>query len=118
MAIFLYPFYLITFWYKDIPLSLLRSFISFNRYCARLFSFSLLLRTYFKPLKNEYRKGLVLFSIISGMIIKFILLIVLSCIFLIIFCCEFLIFILVVFLPILLLYFLFYEKHQPLLPIL
>ncbi|MBI2613823.1 MAG: hypothetical protein HYW62_03545 [Candidatus Levybacteria bacterium] len=36
----------------------------------QLFSLPLLIRTYFKPWKNEYRKGLVVFSIAMGMSIK------------------------------------------------
>lgn len=45
-------------------------FVEFNRYVASLLSLPLLLRTFFKPLKNEYRQGLVFFSIVFGMIIK------------------------------------------------
>lgn len=41
-----------------------------------LLSFPALLRTFFKPLKSEYREGLVLFSIFMGIIIKSIILIV------------------------------------------
>jgi len=39
-------------------------------YIANLLSVPLLLRTFFKPLKSEYREGLVLFSVLVGIIIK------------------------------------------------
>lgn len=45
-------------------------------YAANLLSVPLLIKTFFKPLKNEYRDGLVLFSIIMGMIIKLVLLLI------------------------------------------
>lgn len=73
MAILLYPFYLIVFWYKDVVLGLAGFFVVFNRYISSLLSLHLLTSTFFKPLKNEYRKGLVVFSIISGMVVKMIL---------------------------------------------
>ncbi len=74
MVFLLYPLYLITFWYVDVVRGFINFFINFNRYLVSLLSFSILLRTFFKPLKNEYRDGLVLFSIIAGIIIKFIIL--------------------------------------------
>lgn len=43
-------------------------------YIANLLSVPLLLRTFFKPLKSEYREGLVLFSVLMGIIVKSILL--------------------------------------------
>ena len=43
-------------------------------YIIELLSVPILLRTFFKPLKNEYREGLVFFSIITGVVIKLILL--------------------------------------------
>ena len=43
-------------------------------YIMELLSVPILLRTFFKPLKNEYREGLVFFSIITGVVIKLILL--------------------------------------------
>ena len=41
----------------------------------RLFSLPIFLKTFFQPIKNEYRKGLVGFSIGMGMFIKTILII-------------------------------------------
>jgi len=73
LAFVYYPFYLIVFWYKDVLGGLLDFFIDLNRYVASLLSLQLLIKTFFKPLKNEYRQGLVLFSIIFGMFIKSIL---------------------------------------------
>ena len=70
VAFLYYPFYLIAFWYKDVLVGLINFFVLFNRYTASLLSLPLLLRTYFKPLKNEYRDGLVIFSVLFGMVIK------------------------------------------------
>lgn len=70
IAFFYYPFYLVSFWYKDVLGGTFDFFASFNRYLVSLLSIPLLLKTFFKPLKNEYREGLVLFSIIFGIVIK------------------------------------------------
>lgn len=66
----LYPLELIVFWYHDICIGTIDYFIRFNSYMMRVFSTELLLKTFFKPVKNEYRKGLVLFSIVFGIIVK------------------------------------------------
>ncbi len=102
VAFLYYPLYLILFWYKDVLGGLLNFFVLFNRYIASLLSVSLLLRTFFKPLKNEYREGLVLFSVISGMIVKSIFLTVSLGIILTILFIEFLVGILVASMPIIL----------------
>lgn len=76
MAIFHYPLYLITFWYIDVLGGMLKVFAEFNRYTASLLSIPLMFKTIFKPLKNEYREGLVLFSILAGFVIKSFLLLI------------------------------------------
>ena len=45
-------------------------FVSLNNAFLQLFSLPVLIKTYFKPWKNEYREGLVGFSIAMGMFIK------------------------------------------------
>lgn len=65
---------LLTFWFIDGPKGLINYFSSFNTAFLKLFSFQILTRTYFKPWKNEYRQGLVGFSIGMGIIIKSLLL--------------------------------------------
>lgn len=70
MVFLLYPLYLISFWYIDVTKVFVTFFISFNRYLASLLSLPLLIKTFFRPLKNEYREGLVLFSIVMGIIVK------------------------------------------------
>lgn len=102
VAFLYYPLYLIIFWYKDVLGGLLNFFILFNRYTVSLLSLPLLVRTFFKPLKNEYRDGLVLFSVIFGMVIKSMLISVSSGIVLIILCIECLVGILVASIPIIL----------------
>lgn len=66
----LLPLDFLKFWYIDAPVQMLRFFGSFNHAFFQLFSLPLLLKTFFKPLKNEYRKGLVGFSIGMGMAVK------------------------------------------------
>jgi len=102
-----YPFYLIAFWYKDVLSALFNFFIDFNRYIAALLSVPLLLRTFFKPLKNEYRDGLVLFSIVCGIVIKTVLLSVSILIIVTILFVEFLLGLFLVVLPLLLIFLLF-----------
>jgi len=64
------PVMLLKFWFIESPVALFKFFASFNAAFFELFSLPLLLRTYFKPLKNEYRQGLVGFSRAMGIIIK------------------------------------------------
>ncbi len=58
------------FWFWDAPRGLFIFFASLNSAFLQLFSLPLLIKTYFKPWKNEYRKGLVGFSIGMGMFVK------------------------------------------------
>ena len=69
------PMYFLAFWFGEAPLKLLSYFHEINKAYFQFFSASLLLRTFFKPVKNEYRKGLVGFSIGMGIFLKSCLLI-------------------------------------------
>jgi hypothetical protein len=64
------PLMFLKFWFFESPLAMLRFFASLNKAFFDLFSLPLFLKTYFKPIKNEYRQGLVGFSIAMGMFIK------------------------------------------------
>ena len=64
------PLIFLKFWYIEAPIGLVRFFSSLNISTLQLLSLPLLVRTYFKPWKNEYRKGLVGFSIAMGIFIK------------------------------------------------
>lgn len=64
------PLIFLKFWFLEAPLGLIAFFTSLNSAFLRLFSLTLLIKTYFKPWKNEYREGLVGFSIGMGMFIK------------------------------------------------
>lgn len=64
------PLSIIKFWFFEAPISLVSFFVSLNRAFLQLFSLPLLVKTYFRPWKNEYRQGLVGFSIAMGMFIK------------------------------------------------
>lgn len=60
----------VVFWFVLSPKNLIAFFSSFNSAFLQLFSLPLLLKTFFRPWKNEYRQGLVGFSIAMGMFIK------------------------------------------------
>jgi len=64
------PVYLVKFWYLEAPLRLLKFFNNLNKSFFNAFSLPLMLKTFFKPWKNEYRKGLVRFSVFMGITIK------------------------------------------------
>ncbi len=51
-------------------MAILKFFLSVNRVFLHLFSLPLFIKTFFKPWKNEYRQGLVGFSVGMGMFIK------------------------------------------------
>src|SRR5438477_8564672 len=66
----LLPFVFLKFWYIDAPLEMFKLFSSINNYFMQLFALPLCLKTFFKPLKNEYRQGLVGFSRGMGIVLK------------------------------------------------
>lgn len=63
-------FAFVRFWFIEAPLGLGKYFASLNTSFLQLFSLPMLLRTFFQPLKNEYRQGLVGFSQGMGIAIK------------------------------------------------
>ena len=64
------PLIFLRFWFLDSPKGLIAFFASLNSAFMQLFSLPLLIKTFFKPWKNEYRKGLIGFSIAMGMFVK------------------------------------------------
>lgn len=70
MGLIILPFYIFKFWYFEAPIALLSYFFNLNKSFFHFFSLPLMIRTFFKPWKNEYRKGLVGFSIFMGMVFK------------------------------------------------
>lgn len=64
------PLIFLKFWFLEAPKGLLKFFSSFNSAFNSMFSLTLLIRTYFKPWKNEYRQGLVGFSVAMSIFIK------------------------------------------------
>ena len=99
IAFLYYPLYLAVFWYQDVVGGVIEFFVAFNKYLSSLLSVPLLIKTYFKPLKNEYRDGLVLFSVIAGMIVKSVLLSVTISIILIVLAIEFFVCVAMILLP-------------------
>lgn len=70
------PLDFLKFWYLESPREIIGFFASLNNAFFQLFSLPLYLRTFFKPLKNEYRQGLVGFSRGMGIALKTILIMV------------------------------------------
>ena len=64
------PFGFLRFWYFECLFEIIGYFSSLNKAFFQMFALPLFLRTFFKPLKNEYRQGLVGFSRAMGMAIK------------------------------------------------
>lgn len=64
------------FWFVEAPVAIIQYAESLNIAYLHLFSLPLLVRTFFKPLKNEYRESLVGFSIGMGIAVKTVLIIV------------------------------------------
>ena len=64
------PLLFFKFWFLEAPLRLIKYFLTVNHAILQILSIPILVKTFFKPLKNEYRKGLVLFSLVFGMIVK------------------------------------------------
>jgi len=82
------PIIFLKFWFIEAPASIISFFASLNKAFMQLFSLPLLLKTYFKPWKNEYREGLVAFSIGIGMFIKTFVILVDVLLFLLLFAVE------------------------------
>jgi len=98
-AYFMLPLNFIRFWFLDAPRTMVFYFASVNKAFLHLVSLPLFLRTFFKPLKNEYRQGLVGFSIGMGIGVKSILIVVDLIIFTILLMIEFLIILGFIFIP-------------------
>lgn len=64
------PIDFLKFWFFDAPREIIGFFSSLNKAFFQLFALPLFLKTFFKPLKNEYRQGLVGFSRAMGMFVK------------------------------------------------
>lgn len=114
------PFIFLIFWFLEAPKGLASFFASLNSAFLNLFSLPLLIKTYFRPWKNEYRKGLVGFSIGMGIFIKTFVITADIILLLIILILEFLVFIGFIFLPVLLIFSVFYSSlsRELLLPVL
>lgn len=102
-----YPLLFLRFWYLSAPKGIIGYFSSLNRSFFQLFSTPLLIRTFFKPWKNEYREGLVGFSIAMGVVIKFFVILASLVIFAVLLFVEVGVFLLFLLWPILTVYLLF-----------
>lgn len=70
MSLAALPFVFLRFWYVESPREIIAYFWSLDISYFHLFSVPLLLRTFFQPIKNEYREGLVGFSVAMGIVVK------------------------------------------------
>lgn len=98
-AYLMLPFAFIRFWFLDAPRGMVFYFSSLNSAFLHLISLPLFLRTFFKPLKNEYRKGLVGFSIGMGIAVKSVLIAIDLLAFAVLLLVEFLIILGFIFIP-------------------
>ncbi len=64
------PIDIVKFWYLEAPVSLFYFLTNINKQFLTLFSLPLMIKTFFRPWKNEYREGLVGFSIFMGIAFK------------------------------------------------
>lgn len=64
------PFEFIRWWLLESTVNLLKIMRFIFVYFYRELSINLLLKTYFKPWKNEYRQGLVRFALFMGIFLK------------------------------------------------
>jgi len=64
------PILFLKFWFIEAPIGLVNYLFSLNHAALQILSLPLMVRTFFKPLKNEYRKGLVGFSLVMGILVK------------------------------------------------
>jgi hypothetical protein len=94
------PLIFLRFWFIEAPVSIIAYFASLNKAFLQVFSLSLLVKTYFKPWKNEYREGLVAFSIGMGMFIKTFVILVDLLLFIALFLVEVALFLAFILLPI------------------
>lgn len=94
------PFVFLKFWFLEAPKEIIAFFASLNSAFLKLFSLSILIKTYFQPWKNEYREGLVGFSIGMGMFIKSFVILVDIILFLLILAMELIFVVSFLFLPI------------------
>lgn len=98
-ALLLLPVHFIRFWFLDAPRTMVFYFASLNSAFLQLVSLPLFVWTFFKPLKNEYRQGLVAFSIGMGIAVKSVLIIIDLVAFIILLAIEFLIVVGFIFIP-------------------
>ena len=70
MNILSLPLSILKFWYLEAPKQLFSFMVALDKTFLGVFSLPLMLKTFFKPWKNEYREGLVGFSIFMGVVIK------------------------------------------------
>ncbi|MEX0616866.1 MAG: hypothetical protein WD231_03600 [Candidatus Woykebacteria bacterium] len=93
------PVYVISWWFLESPKLILKILTFFFSLVSHQLGYRSLFKTFFKPWKNEYREGLVGFSIYMGMFMKSLIIFVGSLILFTLLVAEVFIFLAWVFLP-------------------
>ena len=93
------PIALLTWWFLESPKLIFKILSFIFAFTAHQVGYKSLFKTFFKPWKNEYREGLVRFSIFMGMFMKSLLIFADSVILLILLAAETFVFVIWIFLP-------------------
>lgn len=104
------PLVFLKFWFIDAPINLIGFFGSLNKAFLQLFSLQLLVKTFFQPLKNEYRDGLVGFSLAMGIVVKTALIVIDLALFIVLLTAELAVLFLFILFPVVTLLVLFMPK--------
>ncbi len=93
------PVTFITWWFLESPKLIFKILTFIFAFVAHQLGYKSLFKTFFKPWKNEYREGLVRFSIFMGMVIKSLLIVIDTVILLVLLISEVFIIVIWVLLP-------------------
>lgn len=93
------PITFIAWWFLESPRLILKILTFIFELSIHQLGYTSLFKTFFKPWKSEYRKGLVRFSIFMGMVIKGFMIFIETLIILFLLIVEFFAFIFWIFLP-------------------
>lgn len=82
------PLTFFAYFFIELPLSVMRYFISLNKAFLQLFSLPLIIRTFFVPWKNEYRSRYIPVALGLGITIKTMVIFVNIVLFILLLLCE------------------------------
>lgn len=91
----------LNFWFIELPIGLFQWLLALNKVLLQFSSLPLLAHTFLKPIKNEYREGLVGFSIAMGIVVKALLILLEVPLLIIVLALEVIFFVIILLFPIL-----------------